>query len=94
MAKRNWPDHIAVGRTIIYGDTPVTVVDVKAGPMMFNKSDLEKKDLEKKDLTLIGTLKLRVKYPGGHEEWLPPMEGKPLVDWCEKQDAAKETTNG
>jgi len=89
MAKRNWPDHIAVGRTINYGDVPVTVVDVKAGPMMFNRSDLENEDV-----TFIGTLRLRVKHQGGREEWLPPMEGQPLVDWFEKQDAAKETTNG
>jgi hypothetical protein len=89
MAKRNWPEHIAVGRTINYGGVPVTVVDVKAGPMMFNRSDLEKKDLK-----FIGTLKLRVKHQNGREEWLPTMEGQPLVDWCEKQDAALEHEAG
>jgi hypothetical protein len=82
MAKRNWPDHIAVGRTIHDGETPVVIVDVKAGPMMFNTSDLATSDV-----TIRGTLKLRVKYPGGKEVWLPPTEGQMLVDWCEAQDA-------
>lgn len=87
MAKRNWPDHIAVGRTITYDETPVQIVDVKAGPMMFDRSDLQKSDV-----TLIGTLRLRVKHASGREEWLPPMEGQPLVDWCERQDATQQET--
>lgn len=86
MAKRNWPDHIAVGRTIHDGDTPVTIVDVKAGPMMFNTADLATSDV-----TIRGTLKMCVKYPDGRERWLPPTEGQPLVDWCEAQDAKAET---
>lgn len=82
MAKRNWPNHIAVGRTITYGEVPVTIVDVKAGPAMFDRSDLEKESV-----TFIGTLKLRIQHSDGQEEWLPPTEGQRLVDWCEKQDA-------
>lgn len=82
MAKRNWPDHPAIGRTIMDGEVPVKIVDVKAGPMMFDPSDLAKTDV-----TFIGTLKLRIKYPGGYEKWLPPTEAQPLLNWCEKKDA-------
>lgn len=89
MAKRNWPDHPAIGHTLHDGDVPVKIVDVKAGPMMFNNSELANTYG-----TLIGTLRLRVEYPAGYERWLPPTEAQPLLDWCAKQAAAKTSGEG
>ena len=67
MAKRNWPDHPAVGLTITVDGHPFHVKDAKCGPMWFNPDDLNKNDV-----TIHGTIKLRVKpVAGGAERWLP-----------------------
>lgn len=85
--KRNWPNHCGVGLKVEYNGSPVTIVDVKAGPMTFNPADLNKTEVE-----INGSLKLRVRYEGGHEEWSPPTDGKRFVAWAEKQRAALERT--
>lgn len=91
MSKRKWPDHPAVGRTILIncgqGPVEVKVVDVKCGPMMVDLSTFARPDAK-----ITGTLCLRIKYPGGHESWTPPMDGEELVRWCEQQNvlAARE----
>jgi hypothetical protein len=87
MPKRKWPDHIGVGREITVTGTKVTVVDVKPGKPFFYTEDLNKPHVE-----IHGTLHLRIKYPGGHEEWTPPCDGKKFCDWCDAQDKAKEAT--
>ena len=86
MSKRNWPDHIAVGRTIDLrengGRHEVRIVDVKAGPMLGTI------DFKATEIPLTGTLQVKVKpVDGGPERWLPPTEGAPFVKWCEQQDA-------
>jgi hypothetical protein len=86
MPKRNWPDHIAVGRVISIkrGDASeqVKVVDVKCGPLLATI------DPQATDIPLAGTLKLCLKpLAGGAEFWTPPTDGKALVEWCEKQDS-------
>lgn len=82
MAKRNWPGHIGIGRRITYNGKPVTVVDVKAGPMMVDTSKFDQPDVE-----IEGTLKLKVLHEGGAEEWTPPLNGNQFVKWCEQKDA-------
>lgn len=86
MSKRKWPHHPAVGRTISidYGQGPVDVevVDVKCGPLLVDTSTFDQPEAK-----ITGTLCLRIKYPGGHESWTPPMDGEELVKWCEQQDA-------
>lgn len=88
MPKRNWPNHPGIGRDITIDGTPVKIVDVKAGPMTGNPSAA----LNGEPFVLAGTLKLRVKWPGGAETWLPPTDGDAFIAWCEKQDAAKDLT--
>lgn len=86
MAKRNWPDHPGIGKTINYDGHRVTVVDIKAGPMTFNPAELANSSV-----VLHGTLKLRVKYEGGKEVWTPPVDGEQFLKFCERQDAKEKT---
>lgn len=80
MAKRNWPDHPGIGKEITFNGVKVKVVDVKCGPMFFNPNDLDKPDVD-----IHYSLKLLIKYPGGHEAWTPPVNGKKFAEWAEKQ---------
>lgn len=86
MGKRNWPDHPGIGRTITFNGAAVEVVDVKSGPMLFDTSSMDQPEAN-----ITGTLKLRVKYAGGHEAWIPPVDGQAFVNWCEKQDLKDKT---
>lgn len=85
-ARRNWPDHISIGReiSVLRGGVsePVKIVDVKAGPMLATI------DYNATEIPMHGTLKLKVKpVAGGDEFWLPPTDGQKIVDWCERKDA-------
>jgi len=87
MAKRHWPDHTAVGRTISVergnGSEEMKIVDVKCGPMFINTDSLNQPSAE-----IHGSLKLRLKPAnGGSEFWTPPTDGAALVKWCAEQDA-------
>ena len=83
MAKRNWPDHEAVGLTITVDGHDFKIMDAKCGPMWFNPDDLNKNDVE-----IHGTIKLRVKpVAGGAERRLPPIDGKQLCEWADSQRA-------
>ena len=84
--KRNWPDHIGIGRVMAYGDQDVTVVDVKAGPMLIDTSKFDQPSAP-----ITGTLKLKIAFPDGTEQWMPPMDGDSFVKWCERQDASTTT---
>lgn len=81
MGRRNWPDHPGIGRTVTLDKVQVTVVDVKSGPMLLDTSSLDQPEAK-----ITGTLKLRVRYPGGHEVWTAPVDGQAFVEWCAKQD--------
>lgn len=86
MAKRNWPDHEAVGLTIKVDGHDFKVMDAKCGPMYFNREELNSKDVE-----IHGTIKLRVKpVAGGTERWLAPIDGKALLAWAESERAASQ----
>lgn len=84
--KRYWKDHPTVGLMINVkmadGPVPCKIVDAKAGPMTFDP-----RDMERPDLVLRGTIKLRVKTPGGTEMWLPPVDGEAVCTWADKQRA-------
>lgn len=86
MGKRNWPDHPGIGRTITFNSAAVKVVDVKLGPMLLDMSSMDQPSAN-----ITGTLRIRVKYPGGHEAWTPPVDGQAFVSWCEKQDLKDKT---
>jgi hypothetical protein len=70
-----WKDHPLFGQSVTYnGVAGCVVVDVKPGPMV---ADLSQKI---GDFVLRGTIKLRLKYPGGAKVWTPPMEYKPTPE--------------
>lgn len=85
MAKRKWPDHTGVGRTITVDGVQVSVVDVRPGKPFFYTGEM---DLSAEHGPQIrGSLELRIKYPGGAEKWLPPVCGESFCKWCDEQDA-------
>ena len=86
MSKRNWPDHIGIGRVLKYGEHEVRVVDVKKGPMLVDTSTMNQQSA-----VISETLRLRISLPSGKEQWLPPMDGNSFVGWCERQDAQSRT---
>lgn len=84
--KRKWPDHPLVGRKITFkknGEShPAEIVDVKCGPMFFNRSELSQPDVK-----IRGTLCVRLKPDSGEPEfWTPPFEYN--------EETTKETDNG
>ncbi len=88
MAKRNWPDHPAVGLQIgvRFGENRIEalVVDAKDDPMVVDTSTFDRPEAD-----IRGTIILRIKLPGGEEKWLPPTDGQKLCEWAAKQrDAA------
>ncbi len=93
MAKRNWPGHPGIGRTLELEGARVIVVDVKCGPMLIDTSTFDKPLAD-----ISGTLILRIKRADGTEKWLPPIDADIFLAWCEKQDAkiaaAREVPNG
>ena len=88
MARRNWKDHPCVGLTIGYSfngeSVDCKIVDVKSGPMF---ADLSSKV---GDVRVSGSLKLRLKPPGGVEFWTGPINGEQLCAWADKKRAIKE----
>ena len=93
MAKRNWPEHPAVGLQLGVdlggGAMRCKIVDAKAGPMLVDRSSFDKPDADVR-----GTIVLRVRTPAGAERWLPPVEGEQICKWAEQERAAKETSDG
>ncbi|OWR25638.1 hypothetical protein CEE55_22415 [Stenotrophomonas pavanii] len=81
---KHWPDHPAIGRHISVNSEMVEILDVKPGPMTFNSSDLATDDI-----VLHGTLKLRVLFPDGRAQWLPPVDGEGLLVHLDITDYAK-----
>lgn len=81
---KNWPDHPAVGKNISVNSEMVEILDVKAGPMTFDSSDRSATDI-----VLHGTLKLRVLFPDGRAQWLPPIDGEGLLAHLDIADYAK-----
>ncbi len=84
MSKRKWADHPAVGLTmgVAFSDGEVhqcRIVDAKCGPMLFDGN------LQAAEANIKGTIILRVKTPGGTEQWLPPTDGEKLCKWAEER---------